>query len=147
MADTSIATAGVSACVLAVILWWKAKKTHREHQVWCATRSKADGIVSRIGLRGHLSRNAPTESSLSFSDDSLTQGSRAIAVVRFTASNGVDYEIDAPEAALEVGARIPVAYDPALPSDGRAIEHTPKVGCSVILLLAGIVLIVAGFVR
>lgn len=145
MADASLVTIGASASALSAFFWWKARKAQREHQAWCATKSKADGVVSRVGNRGHLSRNAPTESSVSFSDDSLTQGARAVAVVRFTASNGVDYEIDAPDVALKVGTRVPVAYDPALPSDGRAIEYTPKIGCAVILLLAGVGLLIAGF--
>ena len=72
---------------------------------------------------------------------------RAVAVVRFTAANGVEYEIDAPDVAREIGTRIPIAYDPLLPSDARAIEQRPKIGCAVVLLLAGIALIVAGLLQ
>jgi hypothetical protein len=147
MADSSLVTIGVSACAFAAFFWWKAMKTHREHQEWCAARTKADGTVSRIGTRGHLSRNEPTESASTFGDDSVTQNASAVAVVRFAASDGMEYEIDAPEVAREVGIRIPVAYDPVLPSDGRAVEHTPKIGCAVILFLAGIALIVAGILQ
>lgn len=145
MPDTAVLVIGASACALSAVVWRKAKKTHHQHEAWCSARAKTDGIVSRVGIRGHLSRNPPTEGGLSFSDDSLTQNARAVAVVRFTASNGVEYEIDAPEVALEVGTRIPVAYDPALPSDARVVQHTPKIGCAVILLLAGTALIVAGW--
>jgi hypothetical protein len=58
--------------------------------------------------------------------------------------DGVEYEIDAPDASAEIGTVIPVAYDPALPSAARAIARTPRVGCTVLLFVIGVVLLVKG---
>ncbi|GMU63738.1 MAG: hypothetical protein AMXMBFR36_00120 [Acidobacteriota bacterium] len=101
-----------------------------------------DGVVSRLVQRrssGGLSEDAagmPTD-----------PASTTIPVLRFRALDDLEYEIDAPEAPSEVGAVVAIAYDPALPSAGRAVERTPKIGCALLLLLVGAILLGVGASR
>ncbi|HYI09696.1 MAG TPA: DUF3592 domain-containing protein [Thermoanaerobaculia bacterium] len=131
MPDTSLVAAGAAACAVAAFFWRADSKAHRSHEVWCAGAAKAEGFVSRIGRRGHLSRNAPTSS-----DSFYT-----VPIVRFRAADGVEYEIDAADAPKTVGAPLQVAYDPNLPSGARPVPRTRKIGCSVVLLAIGIFLV------
>lgn len=121
---------------------WGALRGQRAYAKWCAARARADGVVSRVVERrvnGSFSEDAggmPTD-----------PASITVAVVSFRAANGVDYEFDTQEVPLEVGTAVAVAYDPALPSDARAIARTPKVGCAAILLLVGAALAIYGLTR
>ena len=141
MADTSLIAVGATACGLATVFAWIALKVQREHRRFCARGMRADGVVSRLGQRRGQS----------LSEDAMgnSTGTRYITVpvVRFRAANGSDYEIDAPEAPMTVGAPVQVAYEPAQPSGGRAVDRTPKIGCAVVLLVLGVVLVVLGSVR
>ncbi len=74
-------------------------------------------------------------------------GAVSVAVVRFRAANGIEYEIDSPEGPMELGAVVSVAYDPALPSDGRAVDRTPKIAFAVLLLALGAILIAVALTR
>lgn len=74
-------------------------------------------------------------------------GTRTVAVVRFRALNGVEYEIDAPEAPHRISDVIAVAYDPVLPSGDRAVARTPRVGRTAIFLLIGVIALVAAETR
>ncbi len=131
LTDPSLVIVGAVACGIAGVLWLLESKVHRAHARWCAARTKAEGVISRIARRGHLSRNEPTTSDEFF----------LVPIVRFRAVNGVEYEIDAPGGAGKVGAPIQVAYDPALPSDGRVVPRTRKLGCVVVILAIGIALL------
>jgi hypothetical protein len=44
---------------------------------------------------------------------------------------------------MTLGAPVQVAYDPAEPSGGRAVDRVPKIGCAVILFVLGAILILA----
>lgn len=137
MPDTSLIATGGTAAALGLVFAIASWKSQRDHNAWTRDKTRARGVVSRIGLRGHLSRNKPT-----FDDGGL-----AVPVVRFTAENGADYEIDAGDAPHRVGAEVEVAYDPALPSDGRMVARTPKIGCAAVLLAIGVALVIAGLFR
>lgn len=141
MADTSLVAVGATAVALSTVFGWIAIKRQLEHRAWCARGSKAEGVVSRLAERR---RQGLSE------DASGTPTGRAVSmvsIVRFRAANGVEYEIDAPEAPLEIGCVVQVAYVPALPSEARAIERTPKVGCAAFLLVVGVILVVIGISR
>jgi hypothetical protein len=139
VADGSLVAVGGVACAAAAAFGWGALRAQRAHARWCASRTRADGVVSRVVRRrrnGGLAEDAaglPTD-----------PASTRTPVVRFRARDGVEYEIDAPEAPARIGATVALAYDPALPSDGRAIERTPKIGCAALLLLAGALLVAIG---
>ena len=60
-----------------------------------------------------------------------------VSVVRFRASDNIEYEIDAPEIPLELGRVVEVAYDAEQPSGGRAVERAPKIAIPVFLVLLG----------
>jgi hypothetical protein len=134
MPDTSLVAIGAAACAFAAFLWRKETKTHHEHVAWCDAHTKADGVVSRISLRGHHSRNPP-----GFDDHGWS-----VPVVRFRAANGVEYEVDASDSHHKEGTPLEVAYDPALPSGGRVVARTKKIGCAGVLLAIGVFLIVWG---
>jgi hypothetical protein len=141
MADLSLVGVGATACALSTVFGWIAIKRQLEHRAWCARGVKADGVVSRLAERRGtgLSEDAagmPTDPNVSL-----------VPVVRFRAANGIEYEIDAPEAPATIGSVVQVAYDPALPSGARAIDRTPKVGCAVVLFVAGVALVVIGMNR
>lgn len=134
----SLIVAGAAVCAAAAGSWIADTRQQRAHEGWCATATKAEGIVSRLAdPGGAMSRNPVT-------DDDRAPG---LPIVRFTAANGVEYEIDAPDAPRAVGATVAVAYDPALPSSARPVERVRKVGCSVAGAMIGISLMVAGVVR
>jgi hypothetical protein len=95
-------------------------------------------VVSRIGRRGWYSRNEPTGD-----DDNVS----TVPVVRFRAANGVEYEFDADDAPSRVGAAVPVAYDPALPSTARIEVQRRKLGCVMFALVVGLMLIPWGVAR
>lgn len=134
MADVPLFVIGVALLFLAAFFWFTEAKKKREHQKWCASRVTTEGVVSRIALRGHYSKNAPTSDEKKWS----------VPIVRFRASDGVEYEIDAANVRRRVGIAVMVAYDPASPSSGLPVAYTPKVGCSIVLAVIGIVLIVKG---
>lgn len=127
-----------------MVLCWCVRivRVGAAHARWCASRTRTDGVVSRVVERrvnGSFSEDAggmPTD-----------PATITVAVVRFRALDGVEYEFDTQEVPLEVGAEVAVAYDPALPSDARAVARTPKIGCAALLLLAGAILLVVGASR
>lgn len=137
MADVSLVATGGVACTIAAAVWYVAIREQRRHREWCAKGVKAQGVVSRLSTRGHLSRNEPTDS------DNISE----VPIVRFRAANGVEYEIDAPDAPRKVGTPVEVAYEPASPSSGRAVERVPKIGCAVVVLVIGIALVIAGLLK
>lgn len=137
MADISLLWTGAAASSLGVAFWIADWTSGRNHAARCAGLERAKGVVSKIGRRGFHSRNKP-----SFDDSGVL-----VSVVTFRASNGVEYAFDAPDAPRTVGAAVDVAYDPAAPSGALLVTRVPKIGCSVVLLLAGVALIVAAFFR
>jgi len=141
MADGSLVAVGATTSALSVVFGWIAMKRHREHRAWCARGTKADGIVSRLAERrgSGLSEDAggmPSDPNV-----------HVVPVVRFRAADGIEYEIDAPDAPTEIGTVVQVAYEPALPSGARAIDATPKIGCAVVLLALGLTLLAIGISR
>lgn len=124
---------GAVLVLLAIVMLIHAERVHRAHVRWCATASRAEGVVSRVGRRHWHSRNEPT------SDDRLT----TVAVVRFRAANGVEYEFDGRDAPKQAGAQVEVAYDPASPSTAHAVARTRRYGCIVMMVIAGLALILA----
>lgn len=141
MADTSLVAVGATACALSVVFGWIAIKVHREHRAWCDRGMKADGVVSRLAER----RGA------GLSEDAVGTPSAPsvflMPVVRFRAANGIDYEIDAPDAPKEIGCVVKVAYEPAQPSGARAVSRPPKIGCAVVLFVVGVMLVAVGISR
>lgn len=135
--NTTLMVLGGSAVALSFGFWIAERKARRAHEAWCATAARADGVVSRLGLRGHYSRNPPTDEDRNW----------YIPVVRFRAADGAEYEFDAEGTRAKVGARVRVAYEPALPSNARALERPGRMGCAAILLAAGLALLITGLVR
>jgi hypothetical protein len=141
MADTSLIALGAGAGALAVVFGGIAIKAYREHRQWCARGTRAEGVVSRlVERRGHgLSEDAagmPTDAAAT-----------TVPVVRFRTADGLEYEIDAPDAPTEIGSRVEIAFEPGQPSAARAVERPPKIGCAVVLLAVGIVLLAVGLSR
>lgn len=141
MADTSLIGAGAVACAIGVVSGLVAVKTQRDHRRWCAARPKVSGVVSRLAQR--------RSTGLSEDASGMSTGTHytTVPVVRYRAANRIEYEIDAPEAPSEIGSAVEVAYDPELPSEARAVMRTPKVGCSVFLVIVGLVLVAIGIYR
>jgi len=138
MADSSLVVVGAVVCAAAAVFGWVAVKVQREHRQWCAGKARVDGVISRLAERRG---QGLSEGASGMSTDPVYL---SVAVVRFRAANGLEYEIDAPEAPRQIGTVVEVAYDPALPSGGRGVERTPKIGPSVVLLAVGAVLIAVG---
>lgn len=141
MADTSLVAIGATACVAGGIFGWIAMKTQRAHRAWCARATKVDGVVSRMAER--------RGQGLSEDAAGMPTGPNVftVPVVRFRAANGIEYEIDGPEATREIGSVVQVAYAPALPSDARVVDRTPKVGCAIGIFVVGAILVVLGISR
>ncbi len=141
MADTSLLATGAVTLAAGAVFGWVAIRTQREHRQWCSERTRAEGVVSRFTERHRpgLSEGADGRSN---DPESLS-----VAVVRFRATNGVEYEIDSPEGPMELGAVVAVAYDPAQPADGRAVDRTPKIALAVLLLALGGILIAVALRR
>lgn len=142
MADTSLVAVGATTCGLSLVFGWVAIKTHRDHRRWCAQAVKADGVVSRLAERrssGGLSEDAA----------GVSTGTNVgmVPVARFRADDGIEYEIDAPEAPAEIGFVILVAYEPGRPSGARVVSRTPKIGCAVVLFVVGVMLVAIGLGR
>jgi len=133
MPDLSLLSIGTALCLASAFFAWTETKKQREHALWCAGKTLADGVVSRVATRGHLSRNAPTSE-----DDYRTS---RMPIVRFRANDGVEYEIDARDAG-KPGSPVRVAYDPAAPSSAQPVESVRRLGCSVVLLVIGVFLVV-----
>lgn len=70
-----------------------------------------------------------------------------VPVVRFRAADGIEYEIDAPDAPAKIGSVVQVAYESMQPSGARAISRTPKIGCAILLFVVGVALIAIGINR
>jgi hypothetical protein len=113
------------------------ERQYRAHRRFCATAARAEGLVSRLGLRRHLSRNAPRSS------DHVHR----VPVVRFRASDGVEYEFDSEDAPREVGAKVDVAYSAEVPSTAYVVRTRRNFGCALIVLAAAIAALVAGLIR
>lgn len=137
MPDISLLWTGVAASAIGAAFGIAEWRSGRAHAARCAQLQRATGTVSRIARRGHLSRNKP-----SFEDGGLL-----VSVVTFRAANGVAYEFDAPDAPQTVGAEVDIAYDPDAPSSALLVRRIPKIGCSAVLLIAGVALIVAALWR
>lgn len=129
--------AGVALLVIAVLIFIGDKRAQRAHETWCASAAKTTGVISRVGVRNHLSRNKPT---------GTEDGVSAVAVVKFKAANGVEYEFDAPRIQPKPGTEIAVAYDPAVPSTARVLDRPRNAGCASIFAVAGIALLIWGIV-
>jgi hypothetical protein len=139
MADPSLVTVGAVACLAGAGFAGSALRTQRAHRRWCATRTKTDGVVSRLVDRRRA--GGLIEDVAGIPADPATE---TVPVVRFRALDDIEYEIDAPEAPRQVGSVVAVAYDPALPSGGRAVVRSPKVGCAALLLLVGLLVLAVG---
>jgi hypothetical protein len=137
MADTTLLVAGGIALVLAIASWLIDLKAAREHAAWLTGKTRTEGTVVRVGLRDHLSRNEPV------SDEK----GRVSPVIRFRAANSVEYEFDAPDAPTEIGSVVQIAYEPALPSNARAVARTPKIGCAIVFLAGALVLLALAFFK
>lgn len=109
-------------------------RDQRRHDRFCSRAARTQGVVSRLARR-HLSRNEPA-----FDDPN-----RGLPIVRFTASNGIEYEFDARDAPREVGSEVVVAYLEKQPSSSRLARRQRKPGCVVILLVLAIVAFYAAF--
>ena len=126
MADTSLLGTGIFLAAFGVVTGAIALKVQRDHRLWCAGKTRVTGVVSRLAQRRTNARSGPSQ--------------RLVPMVRFRATNGVEYEVEADEIEREVGIPVEIAYDPALPSDGRAVKRVPKVGLPVLMILFGVVL-------
>jgi hypothetical protein len=135
MADPTLLALGALVCLLGAVFGGIALKVQREHRRWCARAMQTDGVVSRLAER--RSQGLSEDASGVPTGPAVTR----VAVVRFRV-DGIDYEIDAPEAPLEIGSAVRVAYEPGKPSGARAVQRVPKVGCAVVLLVLGAALVV-----
>jgi hypothetical protein len=142
MPDTSLMIAGAVSCVAGAGFWWMEIAEERKHRSKLATYARGRGVVSRIAIRGWLSKNEPTE--LAIEDDEKV---KKVPVVRFRASDGAEYEFDAPDAPHTIGAEVDVAYDPAIPSSAQMTTRQKKPGCAIILFVIGIALIAYGALK
>ena len=122
---------GAFLCLLAMAMLIVEERTFRARRRRCETAAKAEGVVTRIGRRGHLSRNEPTSS----------DRYRTVPVIRFRAANGVEYEFDAPRAPKSAGTKVQVAYDPGMPSTAELVVTARQVGCAALMGAIGIALI------
>jgi hypothetical protein len=136
--DTSLVAAGAVVGAVGLVTCWIAVRTQREHRRWCAGKSRVQATVSRMAERwqGSLSEDA--------TGNSADPGGTTVPIARFRAANGVEYEVEAPEAPKEIGAKVEVAYDPALPSHGRGVERVSKVALPIGLIVVGAALAAAG---
>jgi hypothetical protein len=139
--DASLAGAGAVVLAAGGLTGWIALKAQREHRRWCEGKARVEGVVSRLAARR---RQGLGEDASGMSTGNVDT---TVPIVRFRAGNGVEYEIEAPEAPMTVGAVVEVAYDPALPSGGRGVERVPKVGIPVALLVVGAILVAVGASR
>ena len=132
--DDSLFWTGVGLAGAGVVTGLIALKVQRDHRKWCEARTRVDGMVSRIAKRRRYG--------LSEDAGGIDTGNvdRLVPIVRFRAANNVEYEIEAPEAPMEVGAIVAVAYDPAQPSGGRGVARAPKVLLPILMLAFGVVL-------
>jgi hypothetical protein len=141
MADPSLIAVGATSCGLSLIFGAVSWKAHREHRAWCARGIRAEGVVSRLAERR---RTGLSEDASGMPAD---PAAALVPVVRFRAANGIEYEIDAPDAPAQIGAAVQVAYEAAEPSGARAVERPLKIGCVVFLLVAGLLLVAIGISR
>ena len=136
--DDSLFWTGAVLAAAGAVTGAIALKAQRDHRKWCEARTRTEGVVSRIAARRvhGLSEDAA----------GMPTGNvdASIPIVRFRASNNVEYEIEAPEAPMEVGATFEVAYDPASPSAGRGVKRMPKVALPIVLLAGGAILAAIG---
>ena len=137
MPDTTFLVVAAAAFAAAALTWRSQRRQRFEHEEFCAAAARTTGVISRIGRRGYHSRNPPTSS------DKV----HTVAVVRFKAHDGVEYEIDAPGAPKTPGLSVEVAYDPEMPSTARLVAQRGHAGCTIVFLLAALAAAVAAFVR
>ena len=119
--------------------WVAEVREQRSHLKKMATAARARGVVSRIAIRGWLSKNEPTEMDLNDAEKVSK-----VPVVRFRAHDGAEYEFDAPDAPMTIGSEVDVAYDPEIPSSAQLPVRQRKPGCAIILLALGLALIIYG---
>lgn len=139
--DHSLFWTGVALGAAGAATGWIALKVQREHREWCEGKTKVDAVVSRIAERRRQTLSEDAAGNSTGNVDAL------VPIARFRASNEVEYEIEAPEAPMEVGAAVEVAYDPELPSAGRGVERAPKVAIPILLMVFGAVLAAVGASR
>ena len=117
--------------------WLYSIKVHRAHVAWLEGKTRAIGTVTRLSRRYIRAADGPGD------EESVSK----VPIVKFRAANGGEYEVDAPDAPATIGAEVEVAYDPALPSDGRGVVRVKKVGCSVMLIVIAAALVVVALTR
>ena len=139
--DESLVWTGAVVAAAGAVFGWVALKVQREHRQWCEDKPRAEGVVSRLARRRRQGLSEDASGTPTGNVDVL------VPIVRFRAANSIEYEIEAQEAPMEVGAAFQVAYDPELPSGGRGVERVPKVGIPIFLLVVGIVLAAVGAIR
>ena len=113
-------------------------KRHRaEKDAWFHGKVKTVGVVSRIIERETYS-SITERTSVSHSP-----------VVLYRTPNGVAYEFEPETAVGEVGSKVPMAYDPKLPSDAREFpseaSHHYRGGCGFILVALAVGLAIKSF--
>ena len=139
--DDSLFWTGVVVAAAGAVFGGIAIKVQREHRQWCEGKTRVQGVVSRLARRHR--QGLPEDAS----GNSTGNTDLLIPMVRFRATNNIEYEVEAPEAPREVGVVFEVAYDPALPSYGRGVERVPKIAIPIFLLVLGAVLVAVGASR
>lgn len=128
--DYWLLAVGLVLCVAGISENVFAGRKRRADRRWLDSAVKTEGVVSRTVERKDYSGPSDSYGNISVAE---------VPIVRFRASNGHEYEIDAPSEVGGVGAKVPVAYNPDLPSDARALApNVYRGGCGYILLLIGL---------
>jgi hypothetical protein len=127
-ADVTFLVLGSLALAFALGAAFAESRAAPRHRTLTERWTRAQGTVSRISNPYHLSRNRPRSG----------DRKRTVPVVRFRASDGVEYEFDDHCAPRQVGASVEIAYDPTLPSGARVANRRSGWGCAMILALAAL---------
>lgn len=139
--DLSLLGVALVLCVAGVwerVAW---KRRSAEDRRWVEAAVRTEGVVSRLVDRKDHSGPRDSNDNIAIHE---------VPVVRFRAASGQEYEIDGPNGMKgEIGRKVPVAYNPDLPSDACVLLPAAyRGGCGFILIAIGLALalkaIVAG---
>ena len=135
--DYSLLAAASVLFVLGVLERVFDRRHRAERDAWFAGKVRTEGVVSRVIER-------ETYSSVS------ERTSRTYSpVVLYRTPNGVAYEFEPETDVGAVGSKVPIAYDPNVPSDAREFPSSAsnhyRGGCGFVLVAIAVALAVKAF--